>query len=267
MKGIPERTQEKESPLLQTSPRTPTSSNSSTSTSNSTSNGGVGGAAASALPGLPLSSKAIPRSDVNPYPTTFVQADSSSFKQVVQMLTGSTETTSRHHQIAAAPAPSSTPEVPLPRNPIPPPAKTGPKRPSFKLYERRHSSFKNLKAIGPLLMPGGSLNGVGTSGSAGVSPRTQQPEILSPSILDFPALALSSPVTPLIPDPFNRAPHPNSSAGVSAEERAIAEKGFYLHPSPRATTPGDAAAPRLLPLFPVDPPRVSSGGPSTATSS
>ncbi|CAA6665707.1 unnamed protein product [Spirodela intermedia] len=154
------------------------------------------------------------------------------------MLTGSTETTSRHHQIAAAPAPSSTPEVPLPRNPIPPPAKTGPKRPSFKLYERRHSSFKNLKAIGPLLMPGGSLNGVGTSGSAGVSPRTQQPEILSPSILDF------------------RAPHPNSSAGVSAEERAIAEKGFYLHPSPRATTPGDAAAPRLLPLFPVDPPRL-----------
>ncbi|XP_078431275.1 VQ motif-containing protein 19-like [Wolffia australiana] len=191
---------------LQTSPRAATSCNSSTSTSNSATNGG-------------------PRNEASTYPTTFVHADSSSFKQVVQMLTGSAETTSRHSQTA-------------------PTAKTGPKKASFKLYERRHGSFKSLKSIG--LSPRMLLQ-----------QQQQQPEMLSPSVLDFPALALSSPVTPLLPELFNRAPKPGSPAGSSAEERAIAEKGFYLHPSPRAIKPGAAEAPRLLPLFPVSSPRAS----------
>ena len=63
------------------------------------------------------------------------------------------------------------------------------------------------------------------------------PEVLSPSVLDFPALVLS-PVTPLSP----------SVGNSSEEEKAIAEKGFYLHPSPR--TVEVTAEPRLLPLFP-----------------
>ena len=188
--------QVKENPSHQTS-----SSSSCTSTSNSATNGGGPS-------------------------TTFVQADSSSFKQVVQMLTGSSETTIRHTQISET--------APLAKHPIPPS-----KKPSFKLYERRHASFKNLKAILSPMMQ-------------------QQPEILSPSILDFPALALNSPVTPLNPDPFNRNPNPNSAAGVSAEERAIAEKGFYLHPSPRSTAPAESDPPRLLPLFPVVSPKASS---------
>ncbi|GAB4858867.1 hypothetical protein Ancab_010344 [Ancistrocladus abbreviatus] len=41
----------------------------------------------------------------------------------------------------------------------------------------------------------------------------------------------------------------------AAEEKAIAEKGFFLHPSP-ASTPPDLE-PRLLPLFPVTSSRVS----------
>ncbi|CAI0468711.1 unnamed protein product [Linum tenue] len=164
----------------------------------------------------------IARSEsANPYPTTFVQADTSSFKQVVQMLTGSPKS-------AAAAATGI------------PPIKSIPKRnqPSgFKLYERRNS-LKNLKInpLNPFLAPPGP--------GSGFSPR--KPEILSPSILDFPALVLS-PVTPLIPDPFDR----------SGLEKAIKEKGFYLHPSP-ATTPREAEPPRLLPLFPVTSPRVSS---------
>ena len=36
--------------------------------------------------------------DSNPYPTTFVQADTSTFKQVVQMLTGSSDTTKQASQ-------------------------------------------------------------------------------------------------------------------------------------------------------------------------
>lgn len=72
-------------------------------------------------------------------------------------------------------------------------------------------------------------------------------------MLDFPALALS-PVTPLIPDPFIRSGWGEfgveRAATMMAEEKAIAEKGFYLHPSPRKD-----AEPRLLPLFPTTSPR------------
>ncbi|KAJ8448011.1 hypothetical protein Cgig2_028887 [Carnegiea gigantea] len=158
----------------------------------------------------------------NPYPTTFVQADTSSFKQVVQMLTG-----------------SSKPANP---NPIPPIKTTSKSKPS-KLYERRNSLKNNLRIINP--------SGFG-SGS-GFSPRNiNNPEILSPSFLDFPALTLS-PVTPLIPDLFNRSPAP-PVVDTAAEEKAIAEKGFFLHPSP-ASTPRDSE-PRLLPLFPETSPRI-----------
>ncbi|CAA0837144.1 VQ motif-containing protein 4 [Striga hermonthica] len=170
----------------------------------------------------------------NPYPTTFVQADTSSFKQVVQMLTGSTDTA----RLAA-------------RSSIPP-ARTGPRmeKSGSKLYERRNS-LKNFR-ISPL-GPGPGP----TSGYSG-SPRSGTPEVLSPSILDFPSLVLS-PVTPLIPDPFKREAAGGASNGYGldklAEEKAIKEKGFYLHPSP-ASTPRDSE-PRLLPLFPVTSPRVA----------
>ncbi|CAL9112779.1 unnamed protein product, partial [Musa textilis] len=176
-----------------------------------------GVATAAAPSSAPLTPKSIPRSiDANPSPTTFVQADAGSFKQVVQLLTGSTETTAKHA--------------------------TGPKKPAFKLYERR-GSLKNLKMI--CSDPNSPL------GRAAFPPR-RQPEILSPSTLDLPSLTLS-PVTPLIPDPFNHSAA--VAAASSAEDRAIAEKGFYLHPSPRTTT-GDAEPPRLLPLFPVTSPRM-----------
>lgn len=205
----------------------------------------------------------ITRSDPNnPYPTTFVQADTSSFKQVVQMLTGSSDI-ARH---------TTRPDTA--RNSIPP-MKTGLRKdkPASKLYERRNS-LKNFK-ISPLA-PGlvNARPGL-LSGYAG-SPRPGTPEILSPSILDFPSLVLS-PVTPLIPDPFNRAAAAAAAAAsgacnnsgsnnldLAAEDKAIKEKGFYLHPSP-ASTPRDAE-PRLLPLFPVTSPRVVQGTSAAAES-
>lgn len=195
--------------------------------------------------------KPITRSDsTNPYPTTFVQADTSSFKQVVQMLTGSSET-AKHVSVGK---PTGGPSSDFPsKTHIPPIKSVMPKRQQsgFKLYERR-SSIKNLK-INPLIP-------VFASNSSGFSPRKH--EILSPSILDFPALALS-PVTPLIPDPFDRSGYKSSNINASgnakmdteAEEKAIKEKGFFLHPSP-ATTPRESE-PRLLPLFPTTSPRVS----------
>ncbi|XP_038688519.1 VQ motif-containing protein 4 [Tripterygium wilfordii] len=212
-------------------------------------------------PPPPHPPKPITRSEsANPYPTTFVQADTTNFKHVVQMLTGSSETaknasskpaSNTHHQ----PEPSSrnhTHNIPPIRS-IPKKQQSG-----FKLYERRNS-LKNFKIspLSPFFNPSNS----------GFSPR--KPEILSPSILDFPALVLS-PVTPLIPDPFdrsgfvnyNRTNVNNVKLDAQAEEKAIEEKGFYLHRSPTTTPRG--SEPRLLPLFPETSPRVSG---STASSS
>jgi len=60
-------------------------------------------------------------------------------------------------------------------------------------------------------------------------------------------------VTPLTGDPFNRSPASTSSSSEEAERAAIAERRFFLHPSPR----GGAEPPRLLPLFPVTSPRTA----------
>lgn len=218
------KTPERENPSPVNSPN----SNGSTSISSCNSNNGV---QAQTPPTTP---RPISRSDqANPYPTTFVQADTSNFKQVVQRLTGSSEA-SKHSS-----------DFPSTKNFVPP-IKTNPKKQQgFKLYERRNS-LKERLMISPL------LPGIVQNTSAGFSPR--QTEILSPSMLDFPRLVLS-PVTPLNDDPFNNKSS-NLNSNSMEEEKAIAEKGFYFHPSPRSTTPRESQ-PQLLPLFPVKSPRVS----------
>ncbi|KAK8527420.1 hypothetical protein V6N13_085249 [Hibiscus sabdariffa] len=220
-------------------------SNNGTNNNSSGSNGVV------QIPTPPLTPIPISRSEANPYPTTFVQADTTTFKQVVQMLTGSSETAKQasskpptqqqHHQDhQGMPSKSSFS--------IPPMKTNSPKKQNFKLYERRNSNLKNNLMMINTFLP--SSGGGGGGGGAFYSPRNA--EILSPSLLDFPKLALS-PVTPLNEDPFNKS---SPSLGNSSEEdKAIAEKGFYLHPSPMST-PRDAE-PQLLPLFPVTSPRVS----------
>ncbi|KAK9056957.1 hypothetical protein SSX86_024322 [Deinandra increscens subsp. villosa] len=211
----------------------PANSPSRTTGSSTNSNGHPG---ATQTP--PLTPRPTTRSDPNPYPTTFVQADTTSFKQVVQMLTGSSKD----------PAPSKISIPPVKTGGMErtggisiPPVKTGTgKKQGFRLYERRNS-LKN----GLMINPSGHGHGL--------SPRVH--EMLSPSILDFPALVLS-PVTPLVEDPFNKSSP--ATWNSSEEERVIAEKGFYLHPSPRPATPRGTPEPQLLPLFPVTSPRVSS---------
>ncbi|KAJ8755042.1 hypothetical protein K2173_016514 [Erythroxylum novogranatense] len=197
----------------------------------------------------PLTPIPISRSDTNPNPTTFVQADTSTFKQVVQILTGSTQTAKQASSRATTQDPTQPSAQLSSRNFAIPPTKTTPKKQqSFKLYERRNSNLKNSLMINTLLPSFATNNNAVT----GFSPRNKA-EILSPSLLDFPKLTLS-PVTPLSEDPFNRN-SPSLGNSSSEEERAIAEKGFYLHPSP-ISTPRDSE-PQLLPLFPVSSPKVS----------
>lgn len=208
----------------------PNSPNSNGSSTNSSHNG-IGSAQ---IQTPPLTPKPVSRSESNPYPTTFVQADSTTFKQVVQLLTGSSETAK---QASNSDPPSSGKSCSIP------PIRTAQKKQSFKLYERRNS-LKNGLMINPSMH-----NFAHHNNNSGFSPRGK-PEILSPSVLDFPSLVLS-PVTPLREDQFNK-----SSGNSSEEDKAIAEKGFYLHPSPMST-PRGGPEPQLLPLFPVTSPRVS----------
>ncbi|KAK8691291.1 hypothetical protein V6N13_074806 [Hibiscus sabdariffa] len=190
------------------------------------------------------------RSETNPYPTTFVQADTTTFKQVVQMLTGSSETAKQASSKTPSQQQQSQQDPPLLSKssfPIPPMKTSCPRKQSFKLYERRNSNLKNSLMINTFVPPNVGNN---ISGNCFYSPRNA--EILSPSLLDFPKLALS-PVTPLNEDPFNKSSP--SLGNSSEEEKAIAEKGFFLHPSPMST-PRDTE-PQLLPLFPLTSPRVS----------
>jgi hypothetical protein len=216
-------------PMPPQDPNSPSSSTSSTSSSSTSPSHPYH--RAQPHHNLPPSPRPVPRTiETTPFPTTFVQADTTSFKQVVQMLTGSEQ--SSKNAAATGNSSAGTGGTQAASGPC------RPKKPSFKLYERR-SSLKNLKMIAPLAM------------GAPPSPRkaaSATPEILSPSVLDFPSLKLS-PVTPLTGDAFN--PSPASSSG-DAERAAIADKGFFFHPSPRGAEP-----PRLLPLFPVSSPRMA----------
>ncbi|CAN0891276.1 VQ motif-containing protein 19 [Linum grandiflorum] len=132
------------------------------------------------------------------------------------------------------------------KDPPPPSTRTNNTNQSFKLYERRNSSFKHCSLmINPAAVGGGR-------GFVSSSSSPSSAEILSPSLLDFPKLTLLSPVTPLNQEAFR----------TEEEERAIAEKGFYLHPSP-LSTPRESE-PQLLPLFPLTSPREAKSPPPPA---
>uniref|UniRef100_A0A0D9V5L2 VQ domain-containing protein n=1 Tax=Leersia perrieri TaxID=77586 RepID=A0A0D9V5L2_9ORYZ len=229
----------------QQDPNSPSSSTSSSSSS-STSPSHPHHRAPPPHPNLPPSPRPVPRTiETTPFPTTFVQADTASFKQVVQMLTGA-EQPPKNAATATTAAGNSGGGGGIGGGQGANGGPCRPKKPAFKLYERR-SSMKNLKMIAPLAMgalPSPSPRKLGT------------PEILSPSVLDFPSLKLS-PVTPLTGEPFNRSPA--SSSSEDAERAAISERGFFLHPSPRGAEP-----PRLLPLFPVSSPRMAASAAATS---
>ncbi|CAN6443613.1 unnamed protein product [Victoria cruziana] len=234
-------------PPPQALPLSPTSSSSNSSTNSNPT-------PPTSLPSIP---KIPPKPSLilqeTPPPTTFIQADPSSFKHVVQMLTGLPETAAaaaaaRKQTSSASSSPSSNDQPP--RGHLPSFKKTS----SFRLYERRQKTLRKLK-LSVHGFPFGAAGGL----SSPLSSPAASPVPLSPStLLDLTALSLS-PVTPLISDPF--AASAAAAAAAAAEEKAIAEKGFYLHPStPRG---GESTEPpRLLPLFPVTSPRVSSPPPS-----
>ncbi|XP_022935896.1 VQ motif-containing protein 11-like [Cucurbita moschata] len=152
-------------------------------------------------------------------PTTFVQADPNSFRDLVQKLTGFSGHSEKLPVTHLSKLSSS--------NPLPPATDhhTGPRRSPFKLQERRHTIRKLEIKLGP-------------TGIFKNSPS-------HPRRFDSP---IPSPVTPLAAEfRFLRKPSAASplTPPVTAEDKAIADGGFYLHPSPRSSQP-----PELLNLFP-----------------
>ncbi|KAL6996640.1 hypothetical protein U1Q18_006771 [Sarracenia purpurea var. burkii] len=184
-----------------------------------------------------------------PTNTTFVQADPSTFRAVVQRLTGVPHDHPFPHKLPVT-LPARLSGKPLP-------ADIGPRRSAFKLHERRQSARKlEIK-----------LNHGGASAPLGSPPSITMQQR---SFLGFGGgcgggeMVMVSPVSPL--DLFARGsprtPLSSSSSSLTLEEeeRAIAEKGFYLHPSPLSTPRG--SEPELLPLFPLHSPRHDSSSSS-----
>ncbi|XP_017697692.3 VQ motif-containing protein 31-like [Phoenix dactylifera] len=166
--------------------------------------------------------------------TTFVHTDATTFKELVQRLTGPHDETSRLPTPVRPTDPNSGPAQ-FPKG-LP-----GVKRPTFKLHERRRSKLTITKPgshpqLTDLCLPAG-------------------PALASPSSLTsgFPLSPLISPSSSFANLFVGEEGTGSIELNQEAEERAIRERRFYLHPSPRSR-PGNAE-PELLPLFPITSPK------------
>ncbi|XP_010547701.1 PREDICTED: VQ motif-containing protein 31-like [Tarenaya hassleriana] len=156
--------------------------------------------------------------------TTFVQTDTNTFRDVVQRLTGPSD-----NNIAV-------PEVGVEK-----PAT--PKKPASKLHERRQCMRPKLEIVKP--PPSFKAIGATLSSKSGNITTVLKSPVGTPSSL-FSTLSLME---------EEKAESDIYTPNSEEEEKAIRERGFYLHPSPRSK-PGHAE-PELLQLFPLTSPNSS----------
>ncbi|XP_062089906.1 VQ motif-containing protein 11 [Humulus lupulus] len=176
--------------------------------------------------------------------TTFVQADPSTFRAVVQKLTGAPDDPSAQKLPLSLPSRFTNPKPAVPSD-------MGPRRPAFKLHERRQTTKKlelNLTSTtttGVSLSPSSCYTGsLGRHRSGALSGLGGDHMVMVSPVSPFEFLARGSPRTPVSP----------SCMEEEEEERAISGKGFYLHRSP-LSTPRGSDPPELLTLFPLSSPR------------
>lgn len=163
--------------------------------------------------------------------TTFVQADTTTFKDVVQRLTGSSEPAQQEAMTGKG--------------------NIGVKRPEFKLHERRQYKAKLEIIKPPLSMKQGAaimqqhFQEQQNSSPSASGNRVHQTSPMNTPTKYFSSLSLverESRGEPAAPD-----------LNTQEEEKAIRERRFYLHPSPRSN-PG-FNEPELLSLFPLTSPK------------
>ncbi|KAM0943487.1 putative VQ motif-containing protein/13/19/31/33 [Dioscorea sansibarensis] len=155
--------------------------------------------------------------------TTYVQADPTSFRSLVQKLTGAPEG-----------SPANLPVTNPPRRAPPHPDMSIPKR--QRLQDRRQAPTKLELKLNPSSSSYSSTTPY-TKLHHFICPSPFTPLVSPVSTMDFSSSLLSSPSTPS-----------STLSPIDQVEKAIAEKGFYLHPSPRNN---GQHPPKLLHLFPL----------------
>ncbi|CAK8574612.1 unnamed protein product [Lathyrus sativus] len=174
--------------------------------------------------------------------TTFVQADPSNFRSVVQKLTGASQDPSA--QKLPLTLPSRLTQTHRPPPPTTSEQPMGPKKPNFKLHERRSKKLQLTVSETPTMFQNNNNN---------MMMMMLMNNSNNNSNSNIRSVVMASPVSPL----EYYMPHGNSPKSPyeedeekEEEEKVIAEKGFYLHPSPRSSQ----QPPQLLPLFPLHSP-------------
>ena len=153
--------------------------------------------------------------------TTFVQTDSNTFREVVQRLTGPSES-----DAAQGGGGMKGP---------------GSKRPTSKLHERRQYMRPKLEIVKPPL----SFKPATSPSISGSSSLLTSP-VGTPSTI-FSKLSLL--------EVENREESAKIELNTEEEEKAIKERRFCLHPSPRSRA--GKMEPKLLALFPLTFPRTN----------
>ncbi|XVF14670.1 hypothetical protein REPUB_Repub09cG0081700 [Reevesia pubescens] len=153
--------------------------------------------------------------------TTFVQTDTNTFREVVQLLTGPSE--SDAHEGASTKG-------------------LGLKRPTSKLHERRQYIRPKLEIVKPPL-----------SFKPATSPSRSGSSSLLTSPVGTPSTIFSK--LSLLEEESSEELAKSELNTEEEEEKAIKERRFYLHPSPRSRA--GKAEPELLSLFPLTSPRTN----------
>lgn len=164
--------------------------------------------------------------------TTFVQTDTNAFREVVQRLTGPSESDASQGAVATKFA--------------------GVKRSTSKLHERRQYTRPKLEIVKPPVNLFFEKKPPVNFKPCTSSPTTSGNPHLLPSPVGTPSKIFSK---LSIQEQENNRESAICELNSEEEEKAIKERRFYLHPSPRSK-PG-YTEPELLTLFPLTSPKMS----------
>ncbi|XP_043721813.1 VQ motif-containing protein 31-like [Telopea speciosissima] len=173
--------------------------------------------------------------------TTFIQADKTSFRELVQRLTGPSTDCDRQTSI--------TPPTNEATNDGAAVKVTGIKRQTSRLLERREYTRSKLEIV----KPGLTQTGLHLTDRV-TSPSQSGNFAFTTSPLGTPSKALLNlSISGKEDDEEEAKSVVLSDQDREEEEKAIQERRFYLHPSPRSRQGN--VEPELLPLFPLTSPK------------
>ncbi|CAK9217847.1 unnamed protein product [Sphagnum troendelagicum] len=202
-------------------------------------------------------------------PTTFVQADTSSFRELVQKLTGASDS-DLEKKLPITPAIDSL----------------SARRPSFKLHERRQSNIRKLEikpglstatvfkreaaanyaalsasSAAELVSPSNQTKFSSSSSPSSLAASSSPPPVLTPlSMQDVSEKTCHGPRTPTTTYEScyytGLKPRTQNHLQEATERERHATPHFFLHPSPSSFDP-TRPQPELLSLFPLTSPRAT----------